>query len=634
MMRVGDLYLQKFKITGRLGQGNFGGMVYRAENFVAGRDVALKIFPHTEDPESRERLQAEHDGARLQQQLSGDPRVTEVYSYGLDTYGDLYVEMEHVDGENLSTRIGRGPLPPGEAVRYAMEIAEMLHYFASFRGEDQSLREAFHGDLKPQNIRITSNGRVKVFDFGIAKAVSASRSATGQAFASPAYTSPESLRTNRADAALDRWALGVTLYQMVSGRLPFDGPKPEIIERAIRSGPPAAINGCSPALMNVIWRMLAQDPAQRYPDATAIVSALRGIPLTVAAAANTNTNGFPPVLDFDPEATRRTAPAATPPPIAALDSEATQRTTAPARALKPAINAHPLLRFGWKTPLAVVLGLGLLYFLWTQRTVYAEAGDLRHRLDAASNTDLEQAWQEYERLESRRVFPLLTWGVQSSLKERLVAEGARVVEEYHSARSPIIRRPRWERASLLLDHALKLDAGNGDIKARKKVIDGYLRRIDAQGSKTAADREAALTDAEAHFKEATTLANGWPEPWLALMTLYAYDRRNVEQTDRAFAEARKRGRSESTRDVILQADVRYYAVAGLVKQMESFTAASEQGTRVNNTILEYCRRGIELYSQTLTQNPPPRDARKNLEEMQAHERDADSRRSTWSLLQP
>lgn len=631
MMRIGDLYLQKFKITGRLGQGNFGGMVYRAQNFVAGREVALKIFPHTEDPESRERLEAEHAGAKLQQQLSGDPRVTKVYSLGIDSYGDFYVEMEHVDGENLSTRIARGALPPGEAVRYAMELAEMLDYFASFRGEDQSLREVFHGDLKPQNIRITTDGRVKVFDFGIAKAVSASRSATGQAFASPAYTSPESLRTNRADATLDRWSLGVTLYQMVSGRLPFDGPKPEIVERAIRSGPPPRIEGCSPALMSVIWRMLAQDPSQRYPNATAVVEALRGIPLTVAAAASA---GFPPVLDFDPEATRRTSPARadTPPPI---ESEATQRTSAPARSLPPALQStHPLLRFGWKMPLAGVLTLGLIFFLWTQRSVYADAGNLRHRLDAASNTDLEQAWQEYEQLESRRVFPLLTWGLQSSLKERLIAEGSRVIEEYHSARSPIIRRPRWERSSLLLDHALKLDAGNVDVKARKKVVDGYLRRIDAQGAKASADREAALTDAEAHFKEAAALASGWPEPWLALMTLHAYDRRNVEQTDRAFAEARKRGRSESTRDITLQADVRYYAVAGLAKQVTSFGDASEQAAKLNNTILEYCRRGIELYSQTLTQNPPPRDARKNLEELQEHERQADERRGRWSLLQP
>ena len=253
-------------------------------------------------------------------------------------------------------------------------------------------------------------------------------------------------------------------------------------------------------------------------------------------------------------------------------------------------------------------------------------GVVRHRLDAASNTDLELAWQEYEQLEARRVFPFLTWGLQSSLKERLLAEGSRVIDEYHSARSPIIRRPRWERAATLLDHALKLDAGNDDLRARKKVIDGYLRRIDSQSLKLAAEREAALTDAEAQFKEAARLSSNWADPWLALMTLYAYDRRNVEQTDRVFAEARKRGRAESTRDLTLQADVRYYAVPMLAKQVESFGSGSEQGTRLNNTILEYCRRGIELYGQTLTQNPPPRDARKNLDELQQYERDAEARR--------
>ena len=111
MMKPGYLYLEKFKILGRLGQGNFGGMVYRAHNLTAVREVALKIFPRTEDPESHDRLQAEHEGARLQQLLSGDPRVTQVYEFGLDPDGDLFVEMEHVEGENLSTHITRSPLP-------------------------------------------------------------------------------------------------------------------------------------------------------------------------------------------------------------------------------------------------------------------------------------------------------------------------------------------------------------------------------------------------------------------------------------------------------------------------------------------------------------------------------------------
>ena len=694
MMKPGYLYLEKFKILGRLGQGNFGGMVYRARNLMAGREVALKIFPRTEDPESHDRLRAEHEGARLQQLLSGDPRVTQVYEFGLDPDGDLFVEMEHVEGENLSTHIARHPLSPREAMHYAAELAGMLDHFAHFRGEDLKLREVFHGDLKPQNIRITPDGRVKVFDFGIAKAVSATRSATGQSFASPAYSSPEFLLTNRADATLDRWALGVTLYQMVSGGLPFDGAKAEIVERRIRSGPPAPITGCPPPLMSIIFRMLAQDPGQRYPSASAIAAALRDVPLAAAAGAGgpaslrpslphsggsplaatmgrmapvepslppsggsplsatvgrsapvepslphnggspfTAANRTGPPFDFDAEATRRTAPAG--PPM--LDPEATQRTTAPARALSArpsAFAAHPLLRFGWKWPTAGIVTLSLLAFLWSQRTVYAASGELRHRLDAASSTDLEQAWQEYQSLESRRVFPFLTWSLQSSLKERLIAEGSRVIDEYHSARSPVVRRPRWERASLLLDHALVLDAGNGDIKARKKVVDGYLRRIDAQGLKAAGEREAAITDAETHFKEAAALTSGWVDPWLALMTVYAYDRRNVEQTDAALAEARKRGRAESTREVILQADVRYYAVPAMAKQVTSFSGGGEQAQRLNNKIIEYCRRGIELYGQTLAQNPPPRDARKNLDELREFETAAEARQSAWSLIQP
>src|SRR5215510_9420063 len=180
--------------------------------------------------------------------------------------------MEHVDGENLSDLIARGPVPADRAVSIAIELCECLaraHRFVPVDG-DKPIR-LVHGDLKPRNVRITSDGSVKVLDFGIAKALSLSRKVTRNDFGTMPYLSPERLDTVEVDEFADLWAVGVMLYEMVRGTRPYEAADTQRLERLIRARvPPLPLNGhCSVGLEAVIARLLGPTPKVRYESAIA-----------------------------------------------------------------------------------------------------------------------------------------------------------------------------------------------------------------------------------------------------------------------------------------------------------------------------------------------------------------------------
>ena len=242
--------------------------------------ASARHFGHSacQPASEREVFEAEEWGAKLQEQFSAvSALVPKVYEHR--TIGDhFYVAMEYVDGENLSDAIGRGPLPFARAVTIATELARFLdaaHRFEVTLG-DRNLRALLHGDLKPKNVRITSDDRVKVLDFGIAKALSMTRRVTRNDFGSIAYLSPERLESGEIDEASDRWALGVLLYEMLTGAPPFRGGDTRRVEQLIKSRqPPAPLDaGCPAALKAIVAKTLAPDLASRYSSATAIVEDL------------------------------------------------------------------------------------------------------------------------------------------------------------------------------------------------------------------------------------------------------------------------------------------------------------------------------------------------------------------------
>ena len=237
------------EIEEEIGRGGMGA-VYRAHHRGLGRDVAVKFLPAAlaAEPAFRQRFARE---AQALGRLS-HPHIVAVHDCG-EADGRPYIVMEYVAGEPLTAQV---PLPPARAVAVAEQVCEALAY-AHARG-------VVHRDIKPDNILVAADGRVKVADFGIAR-LAADGDATAitapeQTAGTPHYQAPEALAGAPADPRMDLYALGVVLYQLVSGHLPL--------------GDFAALPG---PLDAVVRRALASDPARRFRDADEMRRALGGV---------------------------------------------------------------------------------------------------------------------------------------------------------------------------------------------------------------------------------------------------------------------------------------------------------------------------------------------------------------------
>jgi serine/threonine-protein kinase len=215
------LSVAHYRITSKLGEGGMGE-VWRATDTKLGRDVAIKILPEAlaQDPDRMARFTRE---AQVLAALN-HPNIAAIY--GVE---ERALVLELVDGPTLAERIAAGPIPVDEALPIARQIAEALEY-AHEKG-------IIHRDLKPANVKITPEGRVKVLDFGLAKAMASDASAAGRQEDSPtltmratvagvilgtaAYMSPEQARGQNVDKRVDIWAFGVVFYEMLTGRSLF-----------------------------------------------------------------------------------------------------------------------------------------------------------------------------------------------------------------------------------------------------------------------------------------------------------------------------------------------------------------------------------------------------------------------------
>jgi len=214
-----------YEIGHEVGRGGMA-VVFVATDSRDGRCVALKLVPAATNRDAQEVLAAERWGAKLQEQFCRvSQHVPVVYEHGTEG-GYFYIAMEYIDGQNLSEVLAAGALTPGRAVNIAIQLCHFLEAAHSFEStiDGRNLRSLLHGDLKPRNIRVLRADKVKVLDFGIAKALSLSRHATRNNFGSITYVSPERLESGEIDAYADYWSVGVLLYEMLSGVQPFRGP--------------------------------------------------------------------------------------------------------------------------------------------------------------------------------------------------------------------------------------------------------------------------------------------------------------------------------------------------------------------------------------------------------------------------
>src|ERR671910_1201849 len=257
----------RYRVLNRLGSGGMAD-VYEAEDTQLGRRVALKLLYRrfAEDAEFVERFRREASSAAG---LS-HPNVVQVFDRG-EWNGTYYIAMELLQGRNLKEVVrDHGALDPALAVDIVLQILKAAR-FAHRRG-------VVHRDIKPHNVMVDEEGRAKVTDFGIARAGASDMTETGSIMGTAQYLSPEQAQGQPVSARSDLYSSGVMLYELLTGKVPFDAESPVTIALKHVSEapvPPSQLNpAVSPALDAVVLRALEKDPALRFADADEFAAAL------------------------------------------------------------------------------------------------------------------------------------------------------------------------------------------------------------------------------------------------------------------------------------------------------------------------------------------------------------------------
>jgi eukaryotic-like serine/threonine-protein kinase len=291
-MNIGDR-IGDYEIIQILGAGGMG-QVYKVRNVLSDRIEAMKVLlPNLEgDPGLADRFLNE---IKVQATLE-HPNIAKLHT-AMRIGNQLVMVMEFVDGTSLSQVLERGPLPPSTAAAYASEVLDALGY-AHAHG-------VIHRDIKPANIMLTNGGQIKLMDFGIAR-VQADRhlTQTGSTVGSLAYMSPEQIKGDDPDGRSDLYSLGITMYEMVTGRRPFVGDSGfKIMAAHLQEAPMAptdVIPGIPAALSDIILMAIEKDPAARFQSAEAFRSALSSVFPSAAAPTRTMVPVVVPVAAAPP----------------------------------------------------------------------------------------------------------------------------------------------------------------------------------------------------------------------------------------------------------------------------------------------------------------------------------------------
>jgi len=333
------IYNERYRIDGRVGTGGMA-IVYSGTDLLLRRRVAIKVLrdQYSLDEGFVQRFSYEAQAAA---KLS-HPNIVNVFDFGRDG-NDYFIVMELMEGETLADLLrDEKTIPEPVAIDYATQIAAGLAY-----AHRQGL---LHRDVKPANILVTSDDVVKLSDFGIARAVAETAAGVtqpGMVMGSVAYISPEQAQGHELDERSDLYSLGVVLYQMISGRLPFAGETPVAVALKHVSEPAPRLDrgnaGVSPALAAIVDRLLQKSPADRFASATELARALREAREQPAVASTVAGRSFgdAPTQTLG----RVNAPAPPPRPSAAPDRPTANgaATIEPPSAVRPHVRWLPLL---------------------------------------------------------------------------------------------------------------------------------------------------------------------------------------------------------------------------------------------------------------------------------------------------
>ena len=326
---VGREIAGRYRVIAKLGEGGMGA-VYRGEQISLKRKVAIKVLrPElSADPGLVRRFNSE---AELVAKLS-HPNTVNIYDFGQDPGGALFIAMEFLEGRSLRQLTQEGPLPPVRALAIARQIAASL--------ADAHAHGIVHRDLKPDNVMLTERGKerdvVRVLDFGIAKLRDDNRATVnamtqaGDLVGTPQYMAPEQIRGETVDGRTDVYALGAILYEMTTGRLPFEGTTVmAILSKHLTEAPPPPTArrpdlALPPALDALIMAALAKDPGVRPPSMERFAEEMQA--LEAQLGGPTASAGYPvpsgpmgvaqPILSPAPGASAYAMPTPAPPAYA------------------------------------------------------------------------------------------------------------------------------------------------------------------------------------------------------------------------------------------------------------------------------------------------------------------------------
>ena len=268
-VQVGEVLDERFRIEGVISRSGMAS-IYKAKDLLTEETVAVKV-PHVQfesDSSSFARFQREAEIGKI----LNHPNILRFIN--VTNQSRPYIAMEYLDGRTLSTIMNEvRPLPIGDAVQIASALCDALAHMHEHK--------VVHRDLKPQNIMICQDGSIRIMDFGIAKASEMRRitfAGFSPAMGTPDYMAPEQVKGRRGDERTDIYSLGAILYEMTTGRVPFEGPNPFVVMNSRITGDPIAprkVNPeISPELEEIILHAMEREPFRRYATAAAMKAEL------------------------------------------------------------------------------------------------------------------------------------------------------------------------------------------------------------------------------------------------------------------------------------------------------------------------------------------------------------------------
>ena len=506
--------------------------VYLALDTEFDRRVVLKIVEYSSDPYTQLIMDAERRGAAIQSQLQSlDSRIVQIYDYG--EQGEcFYVAMEYVEGTNLTDVLrAEQRLAPSRAARYAMEICSQLQTLHSFQADiDGRQRAVVHGDIKPCNIQIDLNDKVRLLDFGIAKVITSTRNLTHHYLGSPAYCSPERVKSTNVDPHVDLWAVGVTLYEMVAGLPPYQAQNTRKLENLIQSRrPPRALpEDCPPALKAIIGSALAASMEHRYASAAVFENDLWAFLNNQPTLAEAQ---LEPAWESNETVDRRQPPAI----------ETSLRKQKIFRRLADVERISLILLAGFVFGLVLFIPAVYVFRLSELGALLRSPRDLVHYDLAGIDAD----WRRYQTLERHggflgRFSPAVP--ASETLHANLVSTANQVIQRYRNSSDPRVENFDWNKARVSLKHALELKPSDNETKGKLALCDGF-----AEFARNSAS-------AKSSFQQAVHYIPQSPDPHLGLARLYVYAFHNVGQAMAEFHEAERLGFHPGPRETEQQAD--------------------------------------------------------------------------------